>query len=210
MVKCNCLHCGKSFEVWPSRIKKGFGKYCSKPCHDASQVSLIDRECLHCKSIFKVQPSRVSGRDKYCSDECYEFAKSNNTECRCEHCNEVFTVAPYRRNNAKYCSKRCYGLSVAGQDNHRWRGGKKNGRGANWSQQRKLAYERDGGVCQLCHHKPRKGERRNSVHHIKRYQDFKGDYVQANDLKNLITLCRRCHPKVEHGKISITLPMFST
>ena len=28
----NCLECGKEFLVWPSQIKKGRGKYCSKEC----------------------------------------------------------------------------------------------------------------------------------------------------------------------------------
>ncbi len=31
-MKRNCLICGKEFSTYPSRIKKGRGKFCSKPC----------------------------------------------------------------------------------------------------------------------------------------------------------------------------------
>lgn len=31
-VKCICLNCGKEFEVVPSKIKNGRGKYCSREC----------------------------------------------------------------------------------------------------------------------------------------------------------------------------------
>lgn len=33
-----CLTCGAQFQVYPSQLKKGWGKYCSISCGSASQV----------------------------------------------------------------------------------------------------------------------------------------------------------------------------
>ena len=33
-VPCVCLHCGASFTSYPSKIRHGEGKYCSKECRD--------------------------------------------------------------------------------------------------------------------------------------------------------------------------------
>jgi predicted HNH restriction endonuclease len=35
------------------------------------------------------------------------------------------------------------------------------------------------------------------VHHIVPFRTFKGDWRKANELSNLITLCRNCHRKAE-------------
>lgn len=32
LVKCICEYCGKEFEVYPSQVKKGYGKFCSHSC----------------------------------------------------------------------------------------------------------------------------------------------------------------------------------
>ncbi len=31
-----CKHCGQPFEVEPSRLAKGRGRYCSRACHTAA------------------------------------------------------------------------------------------------------------------------------------------------------------------------------
>lgn len=38
-MECICLVCGKKFFKPPSHIKKGEGKYCSRNCHNLSQVT---------------------------------------------------------------------------------------------------------------------------------------------------------------------------
>jgi DEAD/DEAH box helicase domain-containing protein len=66
--------------------------------------------------------------------------------------------------------------------------------GPNWLAQRDKARVRDGYRCQACgaleqgpsHH----------VHHKTPFRAF-GSYRQANQLSNLVTLCSRCHHRVE-------------
>jgi len=111
------------------------------------------------------------------------------------------------RGQGKYCSKKCGGLDKSGENHPHWRGGHSNYRGENWNRQRKAAYERDSGTCQYCGKKPKEGEHRCEVHHIIRFMDFNGDYLSANQLTNLITLCQYCHQQAEYGKIPIQRPL---
>jgi len=69
--------------------------------------------------------------------------------------------------------------------------------GKNWTVQRGLALERDGGKCRVCGKKPDGWN--NDVHHIIPVHKFNGDYIAANDLGNLITLCRYHHNQIEMG-----------
>ena len=54
---------------------------------------------------------------------------------------------------------------------------------------------RDNRECQSCHR--RFLIRELDVHHMKRWLDVDGCDYQSNLPENLITLCRRCHKKVE-------------
>lgn len=65
------------------------------------------------------------------------------------------------------------------------------------------AYKRDGGICQICHQKPKQGERQFHVHHIVKSHRFGEDYKSANALSNLITLCPRCHAKADHSLVPV-------
>jgi len=72
--------------------------------------------------------------------------------------------------------------------------------GPNWSKQRDLARARDGYRCQVCGI----AEQGHSldVHHkipFRAFRDEKGkiDYIRANQLDNLITLCPTCHRRAE-------------
>ncbi len=72
MITKNCLICGKEFKTYPSRIKKGQGKYCSKACADNS---IPNRNCLVCGKEFKTILSQIKrNRGKYCSQNCYHSA----------------------------------------------------------------------------------------------------------------------------------------
>lgn len=62
-----------------------------------------------------------------------------------------------------------------------------------WSEVRKRILERDGYTCQSCKKKIGKFE----VHHIQKKRLGGGDYDD-----NLITVCRRCHRKVEKWSAS--------
>ncbi|MEI7988419.1 MAG: DEAD/DEAH box helicase [Chloroflexota bacterium] len=72
--------------------------------------------------------------------------------------------------------------------------GKPNYYGSNWDTQRNLARTRDMYRCQLCG-KPEITQAHH-VHHKIPFRLF-SDIQEANDLSNLITLCSKCHQKVE-------------
>lgn len=70
------------------------------------------------------------------------------------------------------------------------------GYGPNWSKQRKKALERDNYACQICGSDSDEHSQELSVHHIRPRRQFDGNWEQ-NRLENLITVCPRCHGKVE-------------
>jgi DEAD/DEAH box helicase domain-containing protein len=77
--------------------------------------------------------------------------------------------------------------------------------GPNWETQRRRARERDGYVCRACGLPEGAMGREHDVHHIVPFRKFNyrpGEneaYLEANRLENLITLCRRCHARCDHG-----------
>ena len=91
-VKCTCPVCNKDFEVLPSRIKKGRGKYCSRKCKGKA-LSLLIKEnalhwcggpvtciCLFCGNEFEREKNVINhGRGKYCSRSCLALARMQRT-----------------------------------------------------------------------------------------------------------------------------------
>jgi hypothetical protein len=79
-----CIYCKKEFNIKPSQIKKGGGKFCSIPCKGMWQSEnkrgensnswkggAINRECEICGKIFKKQPLDIKkGRGRFCSGKC--------------------------------------------------------------------------------------------------------------------------------------------
>lgn len=90
---------------------------------------------------------------------------------------------------------------------HPYRIKHKNDRGPNWSSQRQKALLRDGKRCQICGKKVNRTQYDYGVHHIRPFRGFGGDYVSANQLANLITLCRSCHMRVERGSLACPMPL---
>jgi len=92
-----------------------------------------------------------------------------------------------------------------GENNPSWKGGHERYYGPNWPTQREKARERDGLCCQACGVSEEDHMRETgcelSVHHIKPLRSFKDneeiDYDAANQLDNLVTLCRDCHRRWE-------------
>jgi DEAD/DEAH box helicase domain-containing protein len=66
--------------------------------------------------------------------------------------------------------------------------------GSNWAAQRNRARARDQYRCQMCG-APEQG-REHDVHHKIPFRTF-ASHEQANQLSNLITLCRSCHRQAE-------------
>jgi DEAD/DEAH box helicase domain-containing protein len=76
--------------------------------------------------------------------------------------------------------------------------------GPNWDEQREAARQRDDQRCRQCGARER--GRRHDVHHIRPFREFgyvrgqNDNYIQANVLENLITLCPTCHRRAETAR----------
>lgn len=156
--------------------------------------------CAFCGKIFIIYPYQVkTGTVQYCSNACKSVVKIVHhkpmLDYVCAYCNQSFTRHASLQ-PAKYCSRKCFSLSQRGANSPVWKGGHDSFRGKTWRQQRRQAFERDGGVCQHCG-KPSKRNLKNPIHHIKPFRLFDGDYEAANQLENLITLCPKCHKAAE-------------
>jgi 5-methylcytosine-specific restriction endonuclease McrA len=83
-----------------------------------------------------------------------------------------------------------------------WRGGTSKicWRGQGWTSARRSARQRDNNCCQICHKTAQEQGRAMDVHHRISYFSF-ATTIEANDLSNLVCLCRSCHRKVENGTI---------
>ena len=86
----------------------------------------------------------------------------------------------------------------SGENNPFWTGGYYPYYGPNWRQQRRLARKRATGHCEKCGSEP---SYNLIVHHKKSFKKCL-NYLEANNLDNLICLCRSCHMKEERNLIS--------
>lgn len=79
-----CEFCKKEFDVDPSRLKRGSGKYCSRDClRKAKAKTMASAVCLTCGKAFEYYPA--SSRGKYCARECSfrdysKIAKENHAK----------------------------------------------------------------------------------------------------------------------------------
>lgn len=178
--QCICEWCNKSFETWQCRP----GRFCSRKC--AGQYG------------GSVSPGHPTSPDSYVT-------------LNCEMCGNSYTVHKVfvEKRNSRFCSRKCMGdaksLAMQANNNHNYRGGKVRYRGRNWEKQKRAALKRDNYQCQVCSKPLAKSAWDYGVHHITPYRQFNGDYKAANDLTNLVCLCRKCHGGVESG----TIPLFN-
>lgn len=205
-----CLCCHKEF----SAFKSAHRKYCSHACADQSNRTGHEmRSCLACGKSFE---ARSSKNQKYCSKNCadkHQHDKKTNPNWKthiCEWCGKSFSR--YRTDNVRFCNRECYSNWMTegrkGDKNPAYKDGRiLANRGSRWPTIRQEVRRRDGNKCQICGRNPKTNESRIlSVHHIKPYREF-ATSEDANDVSNLITLCRACHDKVESGKLACPQPL---
>lgn len=128
MVKKVCEVCGKTFITYPSRIKKGQGRFCSKECFSKSIVKKVKRICKYCGKEFETFPSRLKkGVGIYCSKECHfnaKFGVSRTVLKKCLYCGSVYRIPHSRKSKSKYCSNECrykhYSELFKGPNNPTW------------------------------------------------------------------------------------------
>lgn len=211
-----CKYCGASFTA----RKRSTKQTCSVKCRGALVAKQDSKVVKTCKGCGKSFESWTYRRQVYCSLACknrnaktkrpYKKRERHTIQLTCEYCHQPYEVHQSQHNEkrrSRFCSVECRGKHFSetnrGANHPNWRGGGKYpDRGRNWSAQRRLALIRDNHSCQVCHQKMTKANKHLiDVHHITPYRQFNGNYLKANNLNNLITLCRSCHKKVEHGKI---------
>ncbi|HOG46613.1 MAG TPA: DEAD/DEAH box helicase [Anaerolineae bacterium] len=79
-------------------------------------------------------------------------------------------------------------------------------RGPNWAEMRRRARERDGCRCRHCG-APERPDREHDVHHVRPFREFgyvpgvNDHYLAANQLGNLVTLCRGCHWRADGAQM---------
>lgn len=128
----------------------------------------------------------------------------------CVVCGKAFYVKPCNVHNAKFCSQRCHGIESSvhirtrtrpsNSEHPLWRGGRQYYYGPTWIRQQKLARERDNHTCQMCGKIESENKRKLDVHHIQDFREFGLEHSEkANQLNNLVALCRRCHSHVTNG-----------
>lgn len=198
-----CQTCGT---IFAPRKGKSFS-FCSESCYKISKIKY--KKCLKCNKQFQQRKTQ-----RFCSKSCaYQWRKENSnayTVRICLNCKKEFKVSVLQikyRDGGKYCSNKCRVEYCIGENHPRWKPDKEiYDPGPNWHLQRKEVIKRDNGQCQNCK-KSHKDRVKIDVHHIIKCRLFNGDYEKANDLSNLITLCRDCHLKIEHNKIPCPLPI---
>lgn len=180
----------------------------------------VNIECEVCGDEFEVKYSVKDDR-RCCSLECdakwreeaYSGEENHNykekIESICEWCGETYSAQAYEGGTTRFCSQECMvtwrGQKYSGENHPRWKDNDDYYRGPNWRRQRERARSRDDYECQNCG-----SESGLQVHHIISYESF-DDYVEANRLQNLMTLCMSCHHKLEWGSITVQaeLELFS-
>lgn len=174
--------------------------------------------CDWCGDEFEVKSYREDSA-RFCNQDCMGKWISENmvgedagawsggeVELECEVCGDEYTEKQHRADRSRTCSEECryewVSERMSGKDNHNWEGGWTEYYGPNWYGQRRRARERDGHTCQGCGASKEENGSALSVHHIKPLREFvdndgEAGYEAANDLGNLVTLCRSCHQKYE-------------
>ncbi len=209
-----CAFCGKDIKVHRWRLER-FGEhnvFCSR-LHQKAQQSrkaLRTFSCEYCETTFQIQGSRKQGKHIFCSLSCAaKFNQPNPSKpkisVQCDWCHREYEIYPskHKINRHFYCSLACRAKYIMGTNNPAFRSGwgRKREYANNWKSQRQATIKRDNGCCQVCHKIPKK-QRYLHVHHIVPAYIFNGDWVSANNLTNLISLCGTCHKKAERNLIA--------
>lgn len=122
------------------------------------------------------------------------------------------TVSRYLHEHGIEARENYWKIGRPGEDNPAWEGGHQHGYGYNWEAQRAKARKRDGYQCRRCGmtqtEHVEETNLRLHVHHIEKKANFinedgEFDPDEANRLDNLITLCSRCHHRLEGVPIDV-------
>lgn len=214
MQVCANNDCNKEFRIYPSRVRIGEGKFCTKKCaYDARNIQVVVA-CTTCGKSKKILNSiyeKSNSKKFYCSRTCYYQgnSKENNYNYKewikvyCAICRKEKYIRPghAKRRKEHVCSHECYKLFMrkfTGINSFAWQGGKSfevYPQGFK-SYIREEIRKRDEYICQICGKSQEENYKQYKeslcVHHI--------DYNKLNVKDdNLIALCKICHCKTSHN-----------
>lgn len=164
----------------------------------------IDRNCVICDSHMKIPKqfdSAITTCCSYCNKVKNSLSRSNGIYLLCRVCNKPIYNGPTKRK--RICSRKCADLATSIFAHERNLGrieNKPKNYGSNWGLQRRLARERDNFTCQKCGVTEKQLKHQLSVHHIKPFV-LHDNYIIANQLQNLISVCEPCHRKIHSGEL---------
>lgn len=170
-----CLVCNKQFKmITNSHLKRAHNRTTEQYLAEYPGAKLYDKEMLA-----KIKESRHTVVRPICGRPGCEDRVSQSWNTYCSYsCSMSHRMSKDGRNEQ------------AGSGNHKYDGG--------WyalgKAQKRLARERDNHTCRRCQ-RPVKGKEAH-VHHVVPERCFDVP-SKAHDLDNLITLCDRCHLRVE-------------
>lgn len=183
-----CKVCGKEESVRKDNIAESCRKCASsvslEKAHNAiRQRPKLKTTCQHCSKEFNTCKSTIAkGQDRFCSKPC--FLAAHRVSRTCKQCHNDFVIGRSRvygtsNSSGNYCSRPCYEESLCKDDEGQYRG----------SRWRRISNEVKNRIpfCVSC-----TGKRNLEIHHIVPYR-----HTADNSKSNLITVCKRCHYKVE-------------
>lgn len=203
-----CANCGKEtpHNSTSQRRNKTGVFYCSYECQrDHRRKQKQYSICPICGRSFYAKPymkRRLKVNEQLtCSPECRRAALGWESKLLyCDWCGEGFRRRNALINGHNFCSRECMGnwqsANVKGESSPSWQGGYQPYYGADWKTNRRAAKKRDNRTCQACGSHQSGLSHTLEVHHIKPVRLFDNPN-DANELSNLVTLCRPCHVKAD-------------
>ena len=172
--------------------------------HAHGESVTVKLTCEGCGEVYERIPSRVyAGR--FCGPDCKdewvgELESETKTETReCHYCGAEITRCPSNfQGERAFCPDGCRAAWLRSrdpEDHPRWADDPHgvSSYGVSWRRQRRKALERDGGECVICG-----ADDLVDVHHIRPFRTYGiENHEQANQLDNLVCLCRSHHRRWE-------------
>lgn len=174
-IEAKCERCGRIFKSYTYNLKRGWGKFCSIGC------SKIANRNRFGKSLSDVSRKKIS-------ETLSKRMKSGEIKS---------PLIEWYNQKPRF-----------GEDSPNWRGGKceigqEIRKGLKYKKWRKLVFEKDNYICQMCGIRNHKGLGRTikfEAHHVKSFSEFPDLRFSVN---NGQTLCAICHNKIKKGRPKI-------
>lgn len=194
MIKLNCKQCDKEFSTYPSKIKVGKGKFCSKECYGVNETGrkLSSEHKAKIKNFMLTNPTFLGKKHNDSSIEKMRLAnKGKRFSLKTEFKKGLTPWNKGMLSPALSERNRINNPSKKGKDNANWKGGVTpvNAKIRNSLEMklfRKACMERDNFTCQ------KTGQIGGElvVHHINNFADFP---ELRTSISNGVTLSKESH-----------------